>query len=200
MLTLGAFAAFAAPATASAESTHPDRDSKTERSYLRAYEAAKNATGEEQGRNIVLDGVARKGPDRDAKTSEIRSSTRKLKAIVRIANAPEPVQATASSSSEDTTTGQAESTGSTTSQSSSSSSSSSGAGAGLESIAACESGGNPSAVSPDGQYRGKYQFDRQTWQSVGGSGDPAAASESEQDSRAAALVQQRGTSPWGCAG
>src|SRR5215217_5465509 len=29
----------------------------------------------------------------------------------------------------------------------------------LQRIAQCESGGNPSAVSADGRYRGKYQFD-----------------------------------------
>jgi hypothetical protein len=67
---------------------------------------------------------------------------------------------------------------------------------GLASVAACESGGDPSAVSASGQYRGKYQFDQQTWQSVGGSGDPAAASEAEQDARAQALVAQRGTAAW----
>lgn len=72
----------------------------------------------------------------------------------------------------------------------------SSAGAGLEGIAACESGGDPSAVSADGTYRGKYQFDQQTWESVGGSGDPAAAPEAEQDARAAALQAQRGSSPW----
>lgn len=70
------------------------------------------------------------------------------------------------------------------------------ASSGLESIAACESGGDPGAVSPNGLYRGKYQFDRQTWASVGGSGDPAAAPESEQDYRAAVLMQRRGSSPW----
>lgn len=81
-------------------------------------------------------------------------------------------------------------------------SSSSGSGGGsapsssLQSIAQCESGGDPGAVGGGGAYRGKYQFDRQTWGSVGGSGDPAAASESEQDSRAQQLLQQRGTSPW----
>lgn len=66
----------------------------------------------------------------------------------------------------------------------------------LESIAACESGGDPTAVSSDGSYRGKYQFDFGTWESVGGSGDPAAASESEQDYRAALLYSQSGSSPW----
>jgi hypothetical protein len=66
----------------------------------------------------------------------------------------------------------------------------------LESIASCESGGNPTAVSSDGSYRGKYQFDYGTWESVGGSGDPAAASEAEQDYRAALLYSQSGSSPW----
>jgi len=66
----------------------------------------------------------------------------------------------------------------------------------LDAIGACESGGDPAAVSSDGTYRGKYQFDYGTWASVGGSGDPAAASESEQDYRAALLYAQSGSSPW----
>jgi Transglycosylase-like domain len=66
----------------------------------------------------------------------------------------------------------------------------------LESIAACESGGDPEAVSSDGTYRGKYQFDEGTWESVGGSGDPAAAPEAEQDYRAALLYSESGSSPW----
>jgi hypothetical protein len=66
----------------------------------------------------------------------------------------------------------------------------------LDAIGACESGGDPTAVSSDGTYRGKYQFDYGTWESVGGSGDPAAASEQEQDYRAAVLYSQSGSSPW----
>lgn len=66
----------------------------------------------------------------------------------------------------------------------------------LEKIAECESGGDPRAFSPRGQYRGKYQFDRPTWASVGGTGDPAAASEAEQDMRAILLLAMRGTQPW----
>ena len=66
----------------------------------------------------------------------------------------------------------------------------------LDAIGACESGGDPTAVSSDGAYRGKYQFDYGTWESVGGSGDPAAASEAEQDHRAALLYAQAGSSPW----
>lgn len=66
----------------------------------------------------------------------------------------------------------------------------------LESIASCESGGDPTIVSSDGTYRGKYQFSVSTWESVGGSGDPAAAPEAEQDYRAALLYAQSGSSPW----
>lgn len=66
----------------------------------------------------------------------------------------------------------------------------------LDAIGACESGGDPTAVSSDGSYRGKYQFDYGTWESVGGSGDPAAASEAEQDYRAALLYSRSGSSPW----
>jgi len=66
----------------------------------------------------------------------------------------------------------------------------------LEAIASCESGGDPTAISSDGSYRGKYQFSFETWASVGGSGDPAAASEAEQDYRAALLYAASGSSPW----
>ena len=66
----------------------------------------------------------------------------------------------------------------------------------LQAIAACESGGNPSAIGGGGAFRGKYQFDYGTWASVGGSGDPAAAPESEQDARAAMLLARSGTTPW----
>jgi Transglycosylase-like domain len=66
----------------------------------------------------------------------------------------------------------------------------------LEAIASCESGGDPTVVSSDGTYRGKYQFDYGTWESMGGSGDPAAAPEAEQDYRAALLYAASGSSPW----
>ncbi|HVL96297.1 MAG TPA: transglycosylase family protein [Solirubrobacteraceae bacterium] len=66
----------------------------------------------------------------------------------------------------------------------------------LQAIAACESGGNPGAIGGGGAYRGKYQFDYATWASVGGSGDPAAAPEAEQDRRAAILYARAGAAPW----
>jgi hypothetical protein len=66
----------------------------------------------------------------------------------------------------------------------------------LRLIAECESGGNPRAVSPGGTYRGKYQFSRGTWRGLGGRGDPADASEAEQDRVALKLPRQRGNSPW----
>jgi hypothetical protein len=69
------------------------------------------------------------------------------------------------------------------------------ASAPLQAIAACESGGNPATDTGNGFY-GKYQFTRQTWASVGGTGNPAAASEAEQDARAAQLYAQQGSSPW----
>jgi len=66
----------------------------------------------------------------------------------------------------------------------------------LRRIAACESGGNPRAIGGGGLYRGKYQFSRETWRGVGGRGDPARASEREQDRRALILLRRAGTAPW----
>jgi Transglycosylase-like domain len=66
----------------------------------------------------------------------------------------------------------------------------------LEAIAACESGDDPDATSAGGLYRGKHQFDMRTWSAVGGRGDPAAATETEQDWRALLLYQRRGNQPW----
>jgi hypothetical protein len=65
----------------------------------------------------------------------------------------------------------------------------------LQAIAACESGGNPATDTGNGFY-GKYQFTQSTWASVGGSGNPAAAAEAEQDQRAAMLYAREGASPW----
>jgi hypothetical protein len=66
----------------------------------------------------------------------------------------------------------------------------------LRLIAECESGGDPTAVSAGGGYRGKYQFSMGTWSNMGGEGDPAEAPEWLQDRIALKLYRQAGTSPW----
>ena len=66
----------------------------------------------------------------------------------------------------------------------------------LAQIAECESGGDPTAVSPTGTYRGKYQFSQATWESLGGTGKPDEASETVQDELALALYNERGLTPW----
>jgi hypothetical protein len=67
----------------------------------------------------------------------------------------------------------------------------------------CESNGNYSITNPSGKYRGAYQFDRPTWNSVAERHaphlvgvDPAAASPADQDAMARALYGDRGASPW----
>ena len=66
----------------------------------------------------------------------------------------------------------------------------------LERIAWCESRGNPTSIGGGGQFRGKYQFMQSTWEAMGGTGDPAAASEAEQDYRAALLFVKWGPGQW----
>ena len=66
----------------------------------------------------------------------------------------------------------------------------------LRAIAECESGGDPRAVSGDGQYRGKYQFSQRTWEGLGGRGDPATAPEWKQDRLALRLYRRHGSAPW----
>jgi len=59
----------------------------------------------------------------------------------------------------------------------------------------CESGGIYTTDTGNGFY-GAYQFDRQTWRSMGGQGNPAHAPYWEQDLRAKGLYQARGAQPW----
>jgi hypothetical protein len=71
----------------------------------------------------------------------------------------------------------------------------------LRLIAKCESGGDPTAVSSNGMYRGKYQFLRSTWRANGGRGkDPAKAAEAEQDRVALKLYRAEGITPWPACG
>jgi hypothetical protein len=68
-------------------------------------------------------------------------------------------------------------------------------------VAICESGGDPEAIGGGGAYRGKYQFTRETWRALGGTGDPATAPEAEQDRRALSLYRRSGIASWpGCTG
>jgi hypothetical protein len=168
LLGAGTGAAQAAPNT----SSHIPNG--LEHSYLAHYAKVKKLGGQ-PGRNLLDDGVAKRGHERAAGTADLRRS---LKVLVRMERG---LTAPASQPASGATAG----------------ASAAGAPSGtLSSIAACESGGNPSAVGGGGAYRGKYQFDQQTWESVGGSGDPAAASSAEQDARAAQLYAQRGSSAW----
>lgn len=59
----------------------------------------------------------------------------------------------------------------------------------------CESGGVYSINTGNGFY-GAYQFDQQTWGTMGGTGRPSDAPYWEQDLRAKALYQTRGSQPW----
>jgi uncharacterized protein YabE (DUF348 family) len=74
----------------------------------------------------------------------------------------------------------------------------SGGGGGLNwgALAQCESGGNPSIVSPNGMYYGLYQFSVATWHAVGGSGIPSQASSGEQTKRAQILYNRSGAGQW----
>lgn len=56
-------------------------------------------------------------------------------------------------------------------------------------VAKCESGGNPRAVNSAGYY-GLYQFNQQSWATVGGSGLPSQASAAEQTYRAQLLYNR----------
>jgi hypothetical protein len=141
-------------------------DQKLEHKYLRLHREAAR-TGAEPGRNILLRGIdTTDGRVRAARNRELRHSVPILKRMT----APAPQGGTVSTAG---TTDPA-----------------------LEAIAACESGGDPAAVGGGGLYRGKYQFSYETWQSVGGTGDPAAASEAEQDQRAAMLLARDGAGHW----
>ncbi len=72
-----------------------------------------------------------------------------------------------------------------------------------EALRWCESNGNYAITNPSGKYRGAYQFDRSTWNSVADrhaphlvGADPAAASPADQDFMARALYSEHGARPW----
>jgi hypothetical protein len=166
---------------AAGHSPAPHADYKLPRSHaLNVYSGLYHAVREEHGRrapgrNIRRLGIVGKDHRvRRASAREIAASTRTLRALrlpLLVAKSPALPPAGVLSAKAP-------------------------AGGVLAQIASCESGGDPGAVSASGTFRGKYQFDYGTWAGVGGSGDPAAASESEQDMRAAMLYSRRGAQPW----
>jgi hypothetical protein len=127
----------------------------------------KRALDKAQGRKVRVERERKHA--RKAVTPALEHRVRTLKTKLAAARTPAPAATTAAASSAPSAT--------------------------LEAIAACESGGNPAANTGNGFY-GKYQFTQSTWASVGGTGNPAAASEAEQDARAAQLYAQQGSAPW----
>lgn len=157
--------------SASAENTHDK--------YIKLHKQSTTKFGKDTvGRNIVLYGM----PGRDAKREEIVTSIKRMNSwlhppkLVRV----DKVKSIQRNSSPSPTRQQSPVQDSSGSGGGSGSGGSGGSGPG-EGTANCESGGNPKAISPGGKYRGKYQFDQQTWNAHGGTGDPAAAPESVQD-------------------
>ena len=66
----------------------------------------------------------------------------------------------------------------------------------LDSIARCESHGNPRAIGGGGAYRGAFQMTFHIWGAVGGKGDPINASLAEQYYRAALIYTRYGSGQW----
>lgn len=156
------------------EAKRSDPPLKHERhKYLVLYFKVKKQEGKRApGRQILRQGVFKHGKARPATAKEVAQSIQQLRLLLHpLLTAGTPPQPPG---------------GVMTSH----------AGGTLSRIAQCESGGNPRAIDPSGAYRGKYQFDYGTWAGVGGHGDPAAASEAEQDMRAAILYSRRGPAPW----
>jgi hypothetical protein len=71
----------------------------------------------------------------------------------------------------------------------------SNAASGWAGVAQCESGGNPT-TNTGNSYYGLYQFDRQTWQSLGYRGTADQYSAAVQTQAAERLYAQRGDGPW----
>jgi hypothetical protein len=200
-LTVGALAAAAALAPAApalAQGAPPKSDplkhvqlqSPLRAKYTHFYNKVEKVTGEKPGRNIVHWGMEKpSGNLRAASAGEVADSIRTMRVLL---GEPAPGTATAAPATVSTPTAGAPATAAPTAAAAGAPA----AGGHLASIAQCESGGNPGAVSADGQYKGLYQFDDQTWQSVGGSGSANQASAAEQTMRAQTLMNQRGSNPW----
>jgi hypothetical protein len=157
---------------------------KTVNQYRQLHGWSRTVNREATGRHIIFYGMPRPGADRLAKRVEVERSIAKMAGWRQAALSP-PAPSYASGGSSGSTSGDVASGAPVAALSGT-----------LAGIADCESHGDPSAIGGGGLYRGKYQFTYETWQSVGGSGDPAAASEQEQDARAAALLARDGAGHW----
>lgn len=146
------------------------------------YKAAKVSGKRAPGRNIRRQGVRTKQGVRPAREWEFRQAIKRLRPL-----ASQPKQYPLIHR-----TGAPPTDGPNGAMSASVRSGPSGI---LSSIRSCESGGNYSTNTGNG-FSGAYQFDDQTWHSVGGSGSAWQASPAEQDQRAAMLYSQRGGAPW----
>lgn len=140
--------------------------------YLVLYFKVRKQEGKRApGRQILRQGVRKHHTVRPATAKEVANSIRQLRMLLnplQVAGAPaQPPGGVMTSHANGT----------------------------LERIAQCESGGDPTTDTGNGFY-GKYQFTLSTWASVGGSGNPAQASEAEQDMRAGILYSRSGPSPW----
>jgi hypothetical protein len=173
-------ATICAPATAHAKDYAPKASCAPglERAYTSKYNEVRDRHGKRApGRQIGLWGVVRRNQTiRPARCAELRKSLRQLRQLLVV---PKPYRAVPTAAVIATAPAQMPSGVETPAATSTGGSSNPNVNP------ACESGGNIHAVDPSGTYRGKYQFDQQTWERFGGTGDPAAASEVEQDRVAA---------------
>jgi hypothetical protein len=172
--------ALAMPATAQADKA--DCAPSLERSYSSLYRTVAKRHGvRAPGRNIRRDGVRFRGVTFSATCGEIRRSRSQLRRLASrapyapllVKRAIRPAQPPAGVQSAGTS-----------------------AGAGLESIAQCESGGDPSTNTGNG-FTGKYQFDAQTWRAASGLGGNASDyPESVQDQAAARWIAAGHRDAW----
>lgn len=165
-----------ASAQASTVDTRYKNEFRKEVTHLRK-EVDKKKGRSAGGRDILKYGIERPGKDRPARTAEVKDYEAVLH---RIKNPPPRPQVVITRA----TTPQGPPTTQASTQQVASPQSSGGSGPG-SSTSQCESGGNPRAVSPGGTYRGKWQFDQQTWNAYAPPGyrgtDPINAPESIQD-------------------
>jgi len=156
---------------------------KLERKYQARYKEVRQRHGTRApGRNIGDHGVVRRNQTvRDARCREVAQSARQLRTLLTVPKVPQLATRAVQPAQMPSGVQSAETRVAPNSH--------------LAAIAQCESGGNYGTNTGNGFF-GAYQFTLSTWASVGGSGNPAAASPAEQDKRAAMLYAREGAAPW----